>query len=307
MRLRTRGYKDGYEAGRTKNLILMNIDLNNLDQKLIDLALAEDLGEPYSDVTTKAIFGESKQKHSVQIVSKASSDIVICGLTVIPALLKKVGTDFQLNTQFHDGDMLKPSQQLLTISGNAEIILMAERTLLNFLRHLSAISTLTKQFVDLIKHTNTKILDTRKTTPGMRHLEKYAVACGGGVNHRMGLYDAYMIKDTHIDLAGGMINALSKIPNKTTLPIIVEVRSIDELKIVIENGKNKVTRVLLDNMSLNQLRESISLCKNIFETESSGNINLQTVKDVAETGVDYVSIGMLTYAAGQVDLSMQGI
>ena len=139
------------------------------------------------------------------------------------------------------------------------------------------------------------------------HLEKYAVVCGGGINHRMGLYDAYMIKDTHIDLVGGISNALERIPEKKTLPVIVEVRSIDELKTVITNGKEKVTRVLLDNMSLDQLRESAALCKNIFETESSGNINLQTVIQIAETGVDFVSIGMITYAAGQVDLSMQGI
>ena len=285
----------------------MKLQLNNLDHQLIHLALSEDLGEPYLDVTTKAVFGEIKQQHSVQIISKAENDIVICGLVVIPALLGKLGDDFQLNTQFQDGDSLKPGEQLLTISGNAEIILMAERTILNFIRHLSAVATLTKQFVDLIKHTNTKVLDTRKTTPGMRHLEKYAVTCGGGVNHRMGLYDAYMIKDTHIDLAGGMINALSKIPEENSLPVIVEVRSIEELKIAIENGKEKVTRVLLDNMSLDQLRESVKLCKNIFETESSGNINLQTVVEIVETGVDFVSIGMLTYAAGQVDLSMQGI
>ncbi len=285
----------------------MNIKLNTLDHKLIDLALTEDLGEPYLDVTTKAIFGNTKKQHAVQIVSKASSDIVICGLVVIPALLEKLGNDFQLNTQFNDGDNLKPGKQLLTISGNAEIILMAERTILNFIRHLSAVATLTKQFVDLIKHTNTKVLDTRKTTPGMRHLEKYAVHCGGGVNHRMGLYDAYMIKDTHVDLAGGMINVLAKIPEENTLPVIVEVRTIDELKIVIENGKEKVTRVLLDNMSLDQLRESVVLCKNRLETESSGNINLQTVVEIAKTGVDFVSVGMLTYAAGQVDLSMKGI
>ncbi len=286
---------------------MTNVQLNKIDQQLLDLALSEDLGEPFCDVTTQAIFGDSKKHHAVQIVSKASNDIVICGLILIPTILGKLGTDFQLSAKLSDGEILKPSEQLLTISGNAEIILMCERTILNFIRHLSAVATLTKQFVDLIKHTNTKVLDTRKTTPGMRHLEKHAVACGGGVNHRMGLYDAYMIKDTHIDLAGGITNVLAQIPAKNTMPVIFEVRSINELKNLIAKGKSKVTRVLLDNMTLDELRESITLCKNIFETEASGNINLQTVVDIAETGVDYASIGMLTYAAGQVDLSMQGI
>ena len=176
-------------------------------------------------------------------------------------------------------------------------------------RYLSAISTLTNQFVQKIKHTHTKILDTRKTTPGLRHFEKYAVYCGGGVNHRMGLYDAYMIKDTHIDLIGGIKNALEKIParNKNPLPVIVETRRIEELKEVIQFGKEKATRVLLDNMDNQTLKECVSMCKNIFETETSGNINLNTIKSIAETGVDYASVGMLTYAADQVDLSMQSL
>lgn len=288
---------------------LINWQLNTVDHDLLDLALLEDLSIPYSDVTTQAIFGDTKKSYAVQIISKADHEIVICGLALLPSLLQKLGEDWNLHLNYHDGDTIKPGEQLLTIAGDANILLMAERTLLNFIRHLSAIATLTKRFVDLISQTNTKILDTRKTTPGMRHLEKYAVHCGGGVNHRMGLYDAYMVKDTHIDLAGGIEKALASIPDKAenSLPVIVEIRSIDELKTALTLGRNKITRVLLDNMSLEQLRNAVNLCNNIVETESSGNINLNTITAVAETGVDYASVGMLTYAAGQVDFSMKGL
>ena len=283
--------------------------LNNIDQKLIDLALEEDLGSPFLDVTTKTIFPGQSHAQQVEIISKSNDEIVICGLMLIPAIFKRFNAPIELKPTLRDGNILLPGEKLLTLSSDASVILMTERTLLNFLRHLSAIATLTKKFVDMIAKFNTKILDTRKTTPGQRHLEKYAVHCGGGVNHRMGLYDAFMVKDTHIDLAGGMKNALQKIPNKAQklLPVIVEVRPLEELKTVVNLGRDKVTRVLLDNMTLDELRQSVSLCKNIFETESSGNINLETIVNIAKTGVDYASVGMLTYAAGQVDLSMKGI
>ena len=282
---------------------------NQLDQKLLDLAIQEDLNTPLCDLTTEAIFRNIDAKKTVKIVSKDNEDIVICGLPIIEAILMHINSTFEVNTKFCDGDILKPNEILLTIKSDAKSLLMAERLMLNFLRHLCAIATLTNKFVMLTKNTNTKILDTRKTTPGLRHMEKYAVHCGGGVNHRMGLYDAYMIKDTHIDLIGGMKNAIEKIPERNTnpLPVIVETRSIEELKSIIQYGKGKVTRVLLDNMKIETLKECVTLCNNIFETEASGNINLDSIKSIAETGVDYASIGMLTYAADQVDLSMQGL
>lgn len=295
--------------------------LNSIDHALMDFALREDLGELFVDITTMTLFESDLQNKKANIISKSKEDIVVAGIPLAFALLEKIEKHlmanhaaqikkpFQLQINYDDGKILKPGQTLLTIEANAQTLLIAERTLLNFLRHLCAIATLTKKFVNKIKHTPCKILDTRKTTPGLRHLEKYAVHCGGGVNHRMGLYDAFMIKDTHIDLLGSMKKAIEKLPSKSNnnLPVIVEIRNIEELKKAIQYGKNKIDRVLLDNMTPDQLRECVALCKNIFETEASGNINLNTIVKIAETGVDYASIGMLTYAAGHVDLSMQGI
>jgi len=283
-----------------------NFQLNQIDNSLIELALLEDLGSPYCDLTTQTLFPQSNQAYTVQIISKADEEIIICGIPVITSLLSKIEGNVTLNTRHQDGDILQPGEQLLTLHGNANTILMAERTLLNFLRHLSAISTLTQKLVKAVEGTPLKILDTRKTTPGFRHLEKYAVACGGGVNHRLGLYDAFMIKDNHNDLIGGLEQALSYLPNlsENPFPVIVEVRTLEELETVLTLGKNKVSRVLLDNMTPTLLATCVKKCNGIMETEASGNINLNTIKAIAETGVDYASVGMLTYAAGQVDLSM---
>ena len=291
------------------------LKLNTIDQQLLALALEEDLVphlsmvSHYVDVTSNALFQHDNPQQSVAIVSKANSDIVICGLPVIEAILHKLTSQFTLSTSYHDGDILPPGETLLTLQSDAKTLLMTERTLLNFLRHLSAIATLAKQFIRAVKHTHLTILDTRKTTPGFRHLEKYAVHCGGGMNHRMGLYDAFMIKDTHIDLLGGIQPVLEKIPLRqdNPLPVIIEVRTLEELKTVLDHGQKKVTRILFDNMPLPLLKQCVELAKPFFETEASGNINLTSIKSVAETGVNFASIGMLTYAAGQVDLSMIGI
>jgi len=291
------------------DLSYKNWSLNSIDKTILDLAIKEDLVDPLCDITTQTLFKEIDDQQLVKIISKDTQNIVICGLPITHAILDKLNAKYKIQTSFCDGNILKPNETLLLLESNAQSLLMAERLILNFLRHLSAIATLTNQFVKKIEHTKTKILDTRKTTPGLRHFEKYAVYCGGGINHRMGLYDAYMIKDTHLDLIGGIKNALEKIPskNENTLPVIIEIRNLDELHQTIQFGRNKVTRVLLDNMPIKLLKEAVSLCQNIFETEASGNINLDTISAIAETGVNYASVGMLTYAADQVDLSMQGI
>jgi nicotinate-nucleotide pyrophosphorylase (carboxylating) len=221
-------------------------------------------------------------------------------------VLQKLG-HCTLQSDYRDGQVIHPGATLLTLKGSAQTILMTERIVLNFLQRLCAIATLTSQYVEKIKHTSTRILDTRKTAPGFRHLEKYAVTCGGGVNHRMGLYDAMMIKDTHIDLLGGMSAALSKLPDTILqqCPVIVEVRTMEELEIVLESGLHKVTRVLLDNMSPALMSECAMLCRGRIATEASGNMNLDTIATVAECGVDFISVGKLTHSAGSVDLSMK--
>jgi nicotinate-nucleotide pyrophosphorylase (carboxylating) len=183
---------------------------------------------------------------------------------------------------------------------------MAERTVLNFLQRLCAISTLTKEFVDRIADTPMRILDTRKTTPGMRHLEKYAVTCGGGVNHRLGLYDAIMIKNNHIDILGGMKKTIQKLPLQKPgdRPVIVEVRTLEELNLVLESAKEKINRILFDNVNLEDLRKGVKMCQGLFKTEASGGIHLENIRAIAQTGVDFASVGGITHSAGCIDLSM---
>jgi nicotinate-nucleotide pyrophosphorylase (carboxylating) len=259
-------------------------------------------------VTTTVLFPQIKNNSKAKIISKHPYPIVICGLPIVKAVLKKIDENCEIQSDFADGNLLQPGETLLIATGPASALLMAERVVLNFLQRLCAIATLTAQFVKAISHTSTKILDTRKTTPGFRHLEKYAVHCGGGVNHRMGLYDAIMVKDTHIDLLGGMAVALKVLPETITqhFPVIVEVRTIDELMIVLEQGQHKVTRVLLDNMTPALMAECVSMCKGKITTEASGNMTLENVTAAAESGVDYISVGKITHSAGSVDLSMKG-
>jgi len=288
------------------NTTLSSWELNAIDLQLIDLAFIEDLGMPYSDITTALLFPTLKENSRATIILKQLQPIVICGLPIIKAVLQKLG-DCKVQSDFSDGQILQPGATLLTLMGPAHILLMAERILLNFLQRLCAIATLTARYVKKINHTAAKILDTRKTLPGFRHLEKYAVRCGGGVNHRMGLYDAIMIKDTHIDLLGGMAVALASLPDDILqkFPVIVEVRTIDELIIVLECGLHKVTRVLLDNMPPTAMSECVTLSKGRVATEASGNMSLETITVTAECGVDFISVGRLTHSAGNVDLSMK--
>lgn len=281
--------------------------INDADSQLIDIALIEDLGFPYHDVTTNALFSTVKGDFKAHIISKNPEPIVICGLPVIKSILSKFDARCDLHSDYHDGQIVLSGALLLTLTGPASALLTIERTLLNFLQRLTAIATLTAKFVNTIKHTKTQILDTRKTHPGFRHLEKYAVHCGGGVNHRMGLYDAIMIKDTHIDFLGGIQKALHDLPASFAhkIPVIVEVRNEDELNIVLKSGLHKVTRVLLDNMTPALMSRCVTLCNGKIATEASGNISLDNIMAVAECGVNFASIGKLTHSAGCVDLSMK--
>lgn len=300
---------------------LQHWQLNEHDQQLIDLSLIEDLGEPFCDITTNTLFAEqddilhkrneiSKTGHNqfqARIISKHPHPIVLCGFIVVSTILKRFNQNCIVHSDYQDGQTISPGDTLFTLTAPAKTLLMAERTILNYLQRLCAIATLTASYVNAVKETNLKILDTRKTAPGMRHLEKYAVFCGGGVNHRMGLYDAIMIKDTHIDLLGGMLPALEKLSDHFVqkIPVIVEVRDKHELAIVLNHAKHKVTRVLLDNMSPQLMSECVAMCGNNIETEASGNIHLDNIKAVANSGVNYASIGKLTHSATVVDLSMK--
>ncbi len=284
----------------------MTNNTHAIEDIVLNLALIEDLGFPFSDVTTDWLFPDSTQMQVAQIISKHREPIVICGLSFIQKLFAKLTPTFTLRTDYQDGDYLAPRQSLLTIEASAQVLFRAERVVLNFLRHLCAIATLTSAYVARVKTTPLKILDTRKTTPGLRTLEKHAVYCGGGVNHRMGLYDAIMIKDTHIDALNGMANAMDRLVQSSpmSVPVIVEVRTVAELEVVLKNAAAKVTRVLLDNMPLAMMQTCVQMCEGLVETEASGNIHLDNVLAIAQTGVQYASVGALTYQAGQVDLSM---
>ena len=282
--------------------------LNDIDRQLLKIALEEDLSKSYIDLTSTFLFSDNQiDVAKAYIISKHPAQIIVCGVDLIHECLSMLNSNAKIIIHAVDGTVINPGEKIATIEAKPCEILMIERVILNFLQRLSAIATTTGLFVDKIKNTALKILDTRKTTPGLRHLEKYAVSCGGGVNHRFGLYDALMIKDTHIDALGGVSLALQKLPDNILEkhPVILEVRNFEELKTALERGQNKITRVLLDNMSLEELKTCVNFCKGRIATEASGNIDLNNIQAIAATGVDFASIGKITHSAGVVDLSMQ--
>lgn len=279
---------------------------STLEAQLLQLALEEDLGSPPQDITTQLLFADSTRLAQATIRSKHAEPITLCGIPYVHQLFTLLGDPYAIHTTYQDRDRVLPGETVLTIDAPAPTLLRAERTVLNVLRHLSAIATLTRTYVDRIQHTALKILDTRKTTPGLRAMEKYAVHCGGGMNHRFGLYDAILVKDTHVDMLGGMQKTLQILLRADTknLPVIVEVRSPEELEVVLQMAAHIVTRVLLDNMSLEVMTHCVASCQGLVETEASGNIRLETILGIAQTGVQYASVGELTYNGGHVDLSM---
>lgn len=280
--------------------------LSTADEVLLKLALTEDLSSERTDLTTDLLFMGKKISATARIINKQQSPIRISGLYLLEPLFMQLQEPCDIEYHCQDGDEIISGQPIVTLSANATTILRLERTLLNFLRHLSGIATLTAKFVDAVAATETKILDTRKTTPGMRRFEKYAVTCGGGFNHRFGLYDAIMVKDTHIDSLGGIEQALTQLrQQRPSCRVIIEVRNSIELEAVVRHGANWVDQVLLDNMSLTELSHCVAVAKPYFKTEASGNLSLATIGEVAKTGVDFASVGQVTHSAPQVDLAMR--
>ena len=268
---------------------------------LIQLALHEDLGDA-GDLTSKATLPDDTRLRG-QIVAKA--DGVIAGLPLVAAVYGQVDPTVDVHFNILEGASVTRGTLVAGVEGKGQSVLTGERVALNFLQRLSGIATLTSQFVGALKGTKTVILDTRKTTPAWRSLEKWAVECGGGRNHRMGLYDMVMIKDNHIDGAGSITRAVEAVrayePAAHVL-IEVEVRTLDELREVLPLN---VDRVLLDNMTDDQMRESVTITNGRVKLEASGNMSLQRVASVAATGVDYISVGALTHSAPALDLSMK--
>jgi nicotinate-nucleotide pyrophosphorylase (carboxylating) len=264
---------------------------------VIDTALAEDIGE--GDLTSGAVVPEGAQAKA-RISQKAPG--VIAGLRTAQAVFERVDPDFEFEMHCPEGKW-REAGAVAEISGSAASILTAERVALNFLGHLSGVATLTARYVRAVKGTEARILDTRKTMPGLRALEKDAVRRGGGVNHRTGLYDGILVKENHAKLAGGVGEAARRALAAAAEGVLVEVEcaTLDEVREALDAGTG---RILLDNMSTGELREAVELAGGRAELEASGGITLDTVREVAETGVDYISVGALTHSAPALDLSL---
>lgn len=268
----------------------------------VQSALAEDVGS--GDVTTLATVPENTK---LTVAMRAREVLVVACLPLAEAVFRQLSPDVQFESLMQDGQRARAGETLSRISGDARAILTGERVALNFVQRLSGIATLTAQFVDAIKGTHAQILDTRKTTPGLRRLEKYAVACGGGANHRFGLFDMVLIKDNHLAavrnaepsaVAAAVHAARTKYPE---LKIEVEADTLEQVDQAVAAGADFV---LLDNMTLVQLRLSVQKCKGRAKTEASGGVNLSTVRAVADTGVDFISVGALTHSARAVDIGL---
>ncbi|MAD13210.1 MAG: nicotinate-nucleotide diphosphorylase (carboxylating) [Flavobacteriaceae bacterium] len=237
-------------------------------------------------------------------------DGVISGVEFAKRVLNYVDPGLKIDVLIEDGSWVKPGDICFYVSGNSQSILKSERLILNAMQRMSAISTKTKKFVDILEGTSTKILDTRKTTPGIRALEKWAVKIGGGKNHRFALYDMIMLKDNHIDFCGGITKAIAKtkqylLENHLDLKIIVEARNLEEIKEILKS--DNVYRILIDNFNYKDTRKAVSLIGDKCFTESSGGITLETLKNYAECGVDYISSGAITHSVCNMDLSLKAI
>ena len=237
-------------------------------------------------------------------------DGVISGVEFAKRVFNYVDPGLKMEILIEDGNLVKSGDICFYVAGNSQSILKSERLILNAMQRMSAISTKTKHYVDLLKETSTKILDTRKTTPGIRALEKWAVKIGGGENHRFALYDMVMLKDNHIDFCGGITKAINKtkhylLEHDLDLKIIVEARNMEEIKEILQS--DSVYRILIDNFNYEDTKKAVSLIGNQCFTESSGGITLETVKQYADCGVDYISSGALTHSVNNMDLSLKAL
>jgi nicotinate-nucleotide pyrophosphorylase (carboxylating) len=267
--------------------------------KIIDNALAEDLGP--GDLTTETLIDQFA-KGKARLVPR--EEMVLAGIQVFGRVFSRLDPDIALEENYRDGDVVPAGRNIGVVEGSLRAILSAERTALNFLQHLSGIATLTRRYIEKAGPSQVRVVDTRKTTPGLRILEKYAVRAGGGHNHRLGLFDGVLIKDNHIAAAGSISKAVEKIRANVphTLKIQVEV---DDLKGLEEAMRVGADAVLLDNMSIDEMKEAVSIAGGRALLEASGGITLETIGEVARTGVDLISVGALTHSARSVDISLE--
>ena len=277
----------------------------NFIDDLIDIAIKEDIGD--GDHTSLSCIPTTSTGKAQLLVKE---DGILAGVELAKKIFLKIDSNLKVNQFLNDGDTIKVGDIAFTVEGSSQKILQAERLVLNFMQRMSGIATTTSYYVSLIEGTNTKVLDTRKTTPGLRAIEKWAVKIGGGVNHRIGLYDMIMIKDNHIDYAGGIAEAIKstkaylKAKNKN-LKIEVEARNLQEVEEILAEGG--IHRIMLDNFSYDDMRTAVKIIDGKYETEASGGITDKTIRNYAECGVDYISVGALTHQIKSLDLSLKAI
>jgi nicotinate-nucleotide pyrophosphorylase (carboxylating) len=285
--------------------MISEIQFQNELQLIIQNAIREDVGDgDHSSLACIPVSAEGKAKLLVKDTG------IIAGVAFAKMIFNFVDANLVVETLIQDGASVTYGDIVFYVSGSSQSILKAERLVLNSMQRMSAIATKTKKYVDVLQGTNTKILDTRKTTPGFRACEKWAVTIGGGENHRFALYDMIMLKDNHIDFAGGITNAITKTKeylksNNKNLKIIVEARNLDEIKEILQN--EGVYRILIDNFNFEDTKTAVALIGNQCLTESSGNINENTIREYAECGVNYISSGALTHSVYNMDLSLKAV
>ncbi len=285
--------------------MISEIQFQNELQLIIQNAIREDVGD--GDHSSLACIPASAEGKAKLLVKDTG---IIAGVAFAKMIFNFVDANLVVETLIQDGASVTHGDVVFYVSGRSQSILKAERLVLNSMQRMSAIATKTKKYADILKGTNTKILDTRKTTPGFRACEKWAVTIGGGENHRFALYDMIMLKDNHIDFAGGITNAISKTKeylksNNKDLKIIVEARNLDEIKEILQN--DGVYRILIDNFNFEDTKTAVALIGDQCLTESSGNINENTIREYAECGVNYISSGALTHSVYNMDLSLKAV
>jgi nicotinate-nucleotide pyrophosphorylase (carboxylating) len=280
------------------------LDIQLIDQFIVN-ALQEDVGD--GDHTSLATIPAGTQGKAKLLVKDYG---ILAGVELAAEIFKVVDDQLKLSVFLNDGTPIKPKDVAFEVEGDAQSILKAERLVLNCMQHMSGIATKTREIVDILKGTNTEVLDTRKTIPGMRYLEKWAVRIGGGVNHRFGLYDMILIKDNHVDYAGGIREAIESTQRYMStldkkLAIEIEVRNLEEVEQVLQTGG--IDRVLLDNFNFSDLCDAVDMIEGRYITEASGGITIDNIREYAECGVDYISVGALTHSVKSLDLSLKAV
>lgn len=279
------------------------LSVNELEDRLIDLAFAEDIGD--GDHTTLCCIPETAMGKSHLLIKE---DGILAGVEVAKRVFARFDPEMKVEVLIGDGAHVRKGDMAMVVSGKVRSLLQTERLMLNIMQRMSGIATMTNKYVERLKGTNTHVLDTRKTTPGMRMLEKQAVKIGGGMNHRIGLFDMILLKDNHVDFAGGIANAINRCheylrEKGLDLKIEIEVRNFDELRQAMECGG--INRIMLDNFSVADTRKAVEMVAGRFETESSGGITFDTIRDYAECGVDFISVGALTHSVKGLDMSFK--